>query len=143
MKSKRTNPGKERNVWKILSLVFIALFILILAWGLMNSRPVQRFTEPTQEQIDMAKSIVAQDMQSMGDNISNYEVSVTNRIMGFIGEPMLGGRSAMRQFNLPIGPENFRNLQVSLRGNATVYLYIVDIDSEKVVMRSFTEWFSV
>lgn len=143
MKKKKASRVKERNVWKIVSAVFIVLFVLILAVGFMHPRPRMAFTEPTQEQVSMAESVVAQDLQARGDNISNYEVSVTNRVIGFIGEPYPGNAMpAIRQFNLPGESENFRNLQVSLRGNTTAYLYIVDIDSEKITMRSFTEWFS-
>jgi hypothetical protein len=72
MKARKANSGKERNTWKIVSIVFIALFILILAWGLMSTRPRPAFTEPTQAQIDAATTIVAQDLQARGDNISNY-----------------------------------------------------------------------
>ena len=143
MKNKRSSRVKERNVWKIVSAVFIVLFVLILVLGFMSPRPRMAFNEPTQEQIGMAESMVAQDLQARGDNISNYEVSVTDRIVGLIGNSRIGNAMpAIRQFNLPGEAENFRNLQVSLRGNTTAYLYIVDIDSEKVVMRSFTEWFS-
>jgi hypothetical protein len=140
MKNKRGNSGKERNVWKMVSIVFIALFILILAWGLMNTRSRPAFTEPTQEQIDMAKGVVAQDLQARGDSIDNYEVLVTNRIVGLFGRPHLSNEEPAIE---PFGKMgNFRNLQVSLRGNTTAYLYIVDIGSGKVVMRSFTEWFN-
>ena len=143
MKIKKVNSGRERNVWKIVSLVFIALFIVILVWGLNNMRPRPTFTEPTQEQIDMAKAIAAQDLQAKGDSIDNYEVFVTNRIVGFIGEPQLDKeRHAIGQINMPGEVGNFRNLQVSLRGNSTAYLYLVDIGSGKIVMRSFTEWFN-
>jgi Na+-transporting methylmalonyl-CoA/oxaloacetate decarboxylase gamma subunit len=144
MKNKKASRVKEINAWKMVSAVFIVLFVLILAVGFIHPRIRPAFTEPTQEQASMAESIVAQDLQARGDSISNYEVSVTNRIVGFIGEPYPGNeRLAMRQFSLPGEPESFRNIQVSLRGNTTAYLYIVDIGSEKVVMRSFTEWFSV
>lgn len=140
MKNKKGNSGKERNVWKIVSVVFIALFILILAWGLMNTRPRPTFTEPTQEQIDMAKTIVAQDLQARGDSIDNYEVFVTNRVVGLFYRHPSDEGPATKQINPPGEMENFRNLQVSLRGNSTAYLYLVNIDSEKILMRSFTEW---
>jgi hypothetical protein len=141
-KSKASSREKERNIWKMVSVVFIVLFIIILAWGLTNIRPRPSFTEPTQGQIDMAESIVAQDLQARGDNISNYEVSVTNRIIGFIGEPHTWiERPSIREIDTQ-GEAGFDNLQVSLRGNSTAYLYIVNTDSEKIVMRSFTEWLS-
>jgi hypothetical protein len=139
MKGRKGNSRKERNMWKMVSLVFIALFILILAWGLMNTRPRPTFTEPTQEQIDAAKTIVAQDLQARGDNISNYEVFVTNRIVGLFGMPHPSNEEPAINH---IKPGDFRNIQVSLRGNTTAYLYIVNIDSGKILMRSFTEWFN-
>ncbi|MCX6814458.1 MAG: hypothetical protein NTY20_02310 [Candidatus Aenigmarchaeota archaeon] len=142
-KGKKGNSGKERNVWKMVSVVFIALFILILAWGLMNTRPRPTFTEPTQEQIDMAKAIVAQDLQTRGDNIDNYEVFVTNKIVGFIGKPHpMDGMPDKTPMMCHDEMCNLNNLQVSLQSNSTAYLYLVNIDSERVVMRSFTEWFN-
>ena len=142
-KPRKGNSGKERNVWKIVSMVFIALFIVILAWGLMSTRPRPTFTEPTQEQMNMAETIVAQDLQAKGDNISNYEVFVTNRIVGLFGIPHPSNEEpAINQIKSPGEAGNFRNIQVSLRGNTTAYLYIVNIDSGKILMRSFTEWFN-
>jgi hypothetical protein len=142
-KGKKGNSGKERNVWKMVSVVFIALFILILAWGLMNTRPRPTFTEPTQEQIDMAKAIVAQDLRARDDSIDNYEVFVTNRIVGIFDRLRPSNEGpAIKQIKPPGEMENFRNIQVSLQGsNSTSYLYIVNIDSGKILMRSFTERF--
>lgn len=139
MESKKA--GRERNVWKITSVVFIALFVIILLWSMLSLRPRYDFSEPTQEQIDMAESIVAQDLQSMGDSIDNYEVSVTDRMIGFMGRhEMMDGMPGMRHGGFP-DEMSMRNLQISLRNNSTGYLYIVNMDSERVMMRSFTEWF--
>jgi len=139
MKGKKANPGAKRNVWKIVSVVFISLFILILLWGLMNLRSRPQFSEPTQEQIDMAGAIVAGDLRASGDSIDNYEVSVTKRMVGFIGRSRPGnGMPGMKHMASTNG---MRNLQVSLRGNSTGHLYIVDLESESIVMHSSTEWF--
>jgi hypothetical protein len=140
MKGKES--GKERNIWKLVSVVFIAMFILILVWGLISLRSRPQFLEPTSEQVDMARNVVAQDLQTMGDSIDDYEVIVTDRMVGFIGMP--GPRNGMPGIK-HMGPPNgmrMRNLQVSLRGNSTGYLYIIDLDSEGIAMRSFTEWFN-
>lgn len=139
MKDKKSSMGNQRNVWKIVSIVFIALFIVVLIWGQMNLRSRHHFAEPTQEQIDSAKSIVSRDLQAMGDSMDNYQVSVTNRIMGFIGGPRPDEMPPMGQI-MPLETESSGNLQISLRSNTTNYLYLVDIDSGKILMRSFTEW---
>ena len=141
MKGKKANPGAKRNVWKIVSVVFVSLFILILLWGLMNLRSRPQFSEPTQEQIDMAGAIVAGDLRVSGDSIDNYKVSVTNRMVGFIGRPgPMSGMPGMKHIASTNGM--MRNLQLSLRGNSTGHLYVVDLESESIVMHSFTEWFN-
>jgi hypothetical protein len=145
MKRRNPVPAKERNVWKIVSAVFIALFIIVMIAGILNSRfrpPfMERLNEPTQEQIEMARSIVTHDLQARGDNISDYEVLVMNRMVGFISRPHPDGRLVMEQPESIIeGIQDPANIQVLLRGNSTGYLYIINADSQKIVMRSFTEW---
>jgi hypothetical protein len=144
MKGKKANPGAKRNVWKIVSVVFISLFILILLWGITNLRSRPQFPEPTQEQTDMAVAVVTDDLQASGDSIDNYEVSVANRMIGFIGRP--GPRNGMPGLKPGGHPDMARvsgeNIQVALRGNSTGHLYIVDLESGSIVMHSFTEWFN-
>jgi hypothetical protein len=145
MKKSATKNSGQRNIWKIVSVVFIALFILILAWGVFGLRQKPNFTAPTEDQIDLAKTVVAEDLHTMGDSIDNYEVFVTNRIVGFIGKShQRNGMHGMK----PLGCPNMmgcsgRNIQVALKGNSSGYLYIVDMDSGKISMKSFTEWFNV
>jgi hypothetical protein len=140
MKRKK-NDSDQRNVWKIVSIVFIVLFVLILIWGIANVRSRNPFTELNQGQIDMAKKVVAEDLESIGDSIDNYEVYVTNRPVGFIDRPQGNGRPG-NPIMFPDKDNNLSNVQVSLRGNSSGYLYIIDMGSEKVLMRSFTEWFN-
>lgn len=132
----------ERNPWKLVSIVFIILFISIIAWGIIdvNSRPL--FDPTTDNQVDMAKAIVAQDLISKGDNIGNYDVSVTKRIVGFInGHNMPDGMPCMRHMEPSDGGCNFRSsIQVSLRGSNSGHLYIIESESGKILMHSFTEY---
>lgn len=144
MNKKKAKPGEKRNIWKIVSVVFISLFILILVWGMINLRFRTHFPEPTQEQIDMAGAVVSEDLQAAGDSIDNYEVSVTNRMIGFIGRPGPGngmpGRVPGNHHDM--SGASGKNIQMSLRGNSTGHLYIVDLESESILMHSFTEWFN-
>ena len=137
---KRTRP--QRNIWKTVSVIFILLFVSIIAWGLLSlgSRPV--FAELTEEQITLARDIVAEDLESSGDSIDNYEVSVTKRMIGFVGRGHhLNGGPYWKPVGTDKAPCNMRGgVQVSLRNNYSGHLYIVDTQSRRVLMRSFTEW---
>jgi len=118
--------GKENlNVWKIVAVVFIILFCIALIGGLFKIYHFKSsFTTPTQDQIDSAKAIVAQELQNEGDNIDGYEVTVSKNI---------------RRFGRMDSSKN--TIQVSLRKNATSHLFIIDIDSGNVLMHSQTDFY--
>jgi hypothetical protein len=137
MPAKKSSPGRERNPWKIVSIIFIFLFIAILAWGILALRTKPVFAQITEEQITLAEGVVAQDLESRGDSIESYEVSVTNKAIGFFdghhrpnGMPCMKGGMCQQR----------KGVQVSLRSNSSTHLYIVDLESKKVLMRSLTEW---
>jgi len=143
---RKTRPATERNVWKLVAIVFIALFAIVLAGGLLQMRLrshpfMAQFPEPTQEQIELAKGIVAADLTLKGDSIDNYDVLVMNRMVGFLVRRPEDGKRFIGQPVPGPGMMGPANIQVSLRGNSTGYLYIVDMESQKIIMRSFTEWF--
>jgi len=142
MKGKR-DRHPDGKLWKIVSVIFIALFIAILLWAFTGMRPEHRFDEPTLVQAETAKALVAQDLLAGGDSIDNYDVLVTNRMLGFIGRshPRNGMPPMRHEPCLERGTCPARNLQVSLRGNSTGYVYTVDIDEQRIMMKSFTEWF--
>jgi hypothetical protein len=137
MKEIFKSKGKQKmNVWKIVAVVFIILFCMALIGGLFRiSYPRHYFMAPTQEQIDSAKAIVAQELAKEGDDINNYKVVVSNRIGKFNGidigvHPEPPGRQ------IPSG----NVIHISLQSNSTSHFYLIDIDSGNVVMHSFTEW---
>ena len=139
MPAKKSSPNREKNPWKMVSVIFIILFIAILAWGILALRTKPEFTQLTEEQITLAEGIVSQDLESRGDDIENYEVSVTDRVVGFFERhgPGMGPWTPCRNGDC----QHRRSIQVSLRGNTSGYLYIVDLDSERILMKSATEWF--
>ncbi|MEM5812677.1 MAG: hypothetical protein QW286_03085 [Candidatus Aenigmatarchaeota archaeon] len=140
MKNKKPFHSKETNIWKLVSAVFILLFVFVLVLWFFSPRPRPAFIELTQEQKDIAKAIVTQDMQARGENISTYEIFVTNRAVGFIGKPRPDNFYGPRPSRCPEGICRMESVQVLLHTNSTSYLYIVDINKGKILMRSFTEW---
>lgn len=128
------------NVWKIIAAVFIILFCAALIGGLFRITHTRSpFMAPTQEQIDSAKTIVAQELAKEGDDINNYEVIVSNRIGKFNGIK-IGFHPGPPGRQVPAETRSEKVIHISLHGNSTTHFYLVDIDSERVIMHSFTEW---
>jgi hypothetical protein len=142
MESKGEGKKNERNTWKIVSIAFILVFVSVIAWGILSVRSAPEFSEPSEDQVGFARSIVASDLQGRGDSIENYEVIVTNRVVGYVGhDHMEGGMHGPGFMGCPAMMNCYRrNVQVALMGNSSAYLYIVDMEEGKIVMRTFTEW---
>ena len=140
MKQKQERKTR-RNMLKIVSIIFILLFVSALVGVFINASRAPKFTEPTEEQAESAISIVSYELKAMSDSIENYEIAVTNRMMGFIegGHGMRPVRSPGCMMESSGCHRN--NIQVAVRNGSTTHLYIVDLDSGKIVMRSSTEWF--
>jgi hypothetical protein len=150
VKAKAKGNGVERmNMWKIIAIVFIALFGLAVAGGLFrvayvfHSEP--RMSAPTQEQMDAARALVAQELLANGDDISNYEVRISSQIMRvemrqapmFID--MRGSNRSDNFMSEAPAPEG-NTIHVSLQSETKTHFYLVNIDTGKIVMHSYTEW---
>ncbi len=135
-----------RNPVKIFSIAFVAVFIMILALGVLNAGPSEAYAAPDSGQIEAARSLVSADLQAGGEDIDDYEVQVTNRMVGFIGKRGGNGMHPMEP-----GPDGIScpgrsgcsrsNVEVILKGNSSSHLYVVDTSSRKIVMHSRTKWF--
>lgn len=147
MNRKVQPKGKEKksemNLWKIVAVVFIVLFGLAVAGGLLRIYHAgPSMNVPTHEQMDSAKAIVAQELAKSGDNISNYEVTVSTQIRRLERGPApffaMEGPEGSRGFAEEISAGN--TLHVSLQSDTKTHFYLVNIDTGKIVMHSFTEW---
>ncbi len=142
VKTKGKEKKNEMNVWKIIAVVFIVLFGMALAGGLFriyNSGPLP--SAPTQEQMDSARNVVAQELAKSGDDISNYEVTVSSMIRKLDRMPPMFIRMEGPEttgFNQEISDGN--TLHVSLQSETKTHFYLVNIDTGKIIMHSFTEW---
>lgn len=136
--------GEKRNIWKIVSVAFIVIFISIIAAGIINAGTSRNFTQPTGDMVESAKGIVAQDLLERGDSIDNYEVFVMNRMVGFFNHRHArNGMPPMKPGPCPEEIQCFENnIQVALKSDSRDCLYIIDADSGKIVMRASTEWFN-
>ncbi len=142
MKKKNTAAQEKKNVWKIVSIAFILLFISIIAIGATRLHTRPSFSELTQEQKDLAISIVEADFQTIG-NIEDYKVEASQSIIAFMSKkPIPNGIPDRNHTEWLMKKTDSLNkpVQVSLRNESTVYMYLVDTETQEVIMRSFTEW---
>jgi uncharacterized protein YpmB len=118
------NPSSV-NRWKIVSLIFIALFAVLLIVSLVrfsHSRPP--FTPATQAQMESAKAIVEQSLQANGYNISNYKIEAASEI----------GR---------MGENQKQALRVTAENDTSRQFYLVDLETGKIVLHDSSfryEW---
>lgn len=115
---------KQRNVWKILSISMIAIFCVFLLFGLIRVYHFKSaFLQITPEQIKLAETIVNADIDNSGDNISNYDVHINNKV-----------RHSGKK-----GTANINIVQVSLKKKSVTQLYVIDIDKGMIILHSKTE----
>ncbi len=116
-----TKNQSSVNRWKIVSLIFIALFAVLLIVSMVrfsHSRPP--LTPATPEQMESAKAIVEQDLQANGDNISNYKIEAASEL-GHIGESQ---KSLLR---------------VAAENDTSRHFYLVDVETGKIVLHDSSE----
>ncbi|MBI5066428.1 hypothetical protein HZA97_09415 [Candidatus Woesearchaeota archaeon] len=117
--------NKKINVWKIISIVCIALFFLILLGKFARLHSFRSsFSVPSEDQVVFAKYVVAEDLIKKGDNIAEYEVRVDDRIRKF-------GRDKVQK----------NMIQVYLSKNSTRQTYLLNVEDGEIVMRSITEFY--
>ncbi len=116
---KNNNPTR---VWKIVAISFIVIFVLFVFVGLIKSHNIKSsFVKPSQDQIELAKRIAAEKLQSANINASTFQITV-------------GERGQKHRDNKVI-------LQVVFYNDTTTHAYLVDLDSGKVILHSETEIF--
>ncbi len=115
-----TKNQSSVNHWKIVSLIFIALFAVLLIVSLVrfsHSRP--SLTPATPEQMESAKAIVVQNLQASGDDISNYTIEASSEI----------GR---------MGDAQKEVLRVTAENDTSRHFYLVDLETGKLVLHDAT-----
>jgi hypothetical protein len=125
-KNNRENKiKKSRNIWKILAIVFVALFIIIIITGLLRAH---KFREPpqqlAQEQATTITNIALNDMANREIIIENHTI----KTQGVVRE--------IRTNNM------IRNVtEVSIYNSTERNMYIIDINSGEIIVYSKTEFF--
>ena len=116
------NLKKKINIWKTIAIIFIILFVLILIGGLFNAH---RFRSPdmraTDSEIENAKNIALNDLKDRGEDITNFLFRSSDMIRGIDKESLYK-----------------KTLEVSLYNQSVRYSYIINIDSNVILVYSKT-----
>ena len=122
---KQKKEEKQKIIWKIVAIAVIAIFGVLIIGGLIKAHYIRSsFVKPTQAQIDYAAKIATEKLQSMGENVSAFQIQTGKR---------------MRTHK-----ENGVSrtiIQVSFSNNSTTHIYLVDVNSGEVLLHSETETF--
>jgi hypothetical protein len=115
----------KRNWWKFVSIFFILLFLLVLLGGLWRAYHFKpSFIPANASQIETVRSIALDDLQKRGENVSSYTVKVSKDLR-----------------EIYPGSEQKKVLEVSVYNASERHLYIIDIQSEAVLLYSKTNFY--
>lgn len=121
----KTAPKTVHVFWKGISIAFIALFCVILVFGIVRWQHFKpHHIAAQQSQIGLATKAVSDDLSSAGYNLSDYKIQVADSIRGFARDR-----------------QNENIIQVSLFGDSKMHQYLVDADSGKIIMHSETTFY--
>ncbi len=113
----------KMNKYKILAAVVVVIFAVILAYGIFQHYHFKAsFVKLSDTQISEAKSIAIQDLESRGENASDYKVNVM---------PEMRRNSR--------GNQTEAIAQVSFTKENKEQFYLIDLNSDSIMMRSQTE----
>ncbi len=123
MKVKQT--GKKQNkspAVKIIAGIVVGLFILILIGGIVRIHSFKSSFEPlSMEQTELVKRIGSDDMTKQGKDITALTIQI------------------MPKKHLDKRKEESRSIaQISFQNETETNFYLIDLNSEKIVMRSET-----
>jgi hypothetical protein len=117
----KTKPKQKTNVLKIVAIVVIVLFCAILLGGLIRMYHFKSsFIDMNDQQKETVRDLASNDMLSRGKNVSDYRVDLVDKI-----------RSDSKESMVPI----------SFSNDKETISYLIDLNSNKIVMRSETEFY--
>lgn len=123
MKQKVQEAPKRLNIWKIVAIAVIFLFAGTLLFSLVKlHRFRQTLVDPTGPQVDAAKALALQDLESRGLNTSEYSIKVSPKVRGI--------RDAGEDKNI---------IQVFAEANASRHSYLIDTENDMILLHSQTE----
>jgi hypothetical protein len=114
--------GGSKKLLKISSIAVIAIFLLIIALGLIRECYSRHSSaQLTASQLQAVKDVVQASLQAKGDDIANYQFSISNK--------MMRPEQKERQSSL---------IAVCLYSNSTRLAYLIDINSTEIALSSET-----
>jgi len=112
-------------VWKIVAIAMVGIFAVLIIMGLIKAHNIKSsFTSPTNAQIDLARNLAIEKFESIGGNTSAFQIRVEDRM-----------RRPRDEIN------NRTILQVVFYNDTTTHIFLVDVNSGKVIMHSETEMY--
>jgi hypothetical protein len=113
---------KKKNIWKIISIVFIAIFALMLISALIRTyhfRPP--VMNPSDSQISIVKNIAINDLKSKGEYDTEYDVRLSPSIRP-----------------IRVSEESRNIMEISFYNESVRHSYIINVDTASIQVYSKT-----
>ncbi len=122
-KSKAVPSYHRKRIWKTIAISVVVIFVLIIVGGLIRVHYLRSsFIKPAQAQVDYAKKIAAEKLQSMNVNASAFQINIGRR---------------MRRLHDDEGARTI--IQVTFNNNASSHTYLIDVNTGEVLLHSETD----
>jgi hypothetical protein len=120
---------KKRNIWKLLSILFIVLFLFVVLGGVWRAYHFKHsFTKATSTQTDVARNLAISDLTNKGINTNGLAFRISDEIRK---NPM------DKDYN----KNSTQILEVSAYNASERHMYIIDINSAKILVYSKTQFY--
>ncbi len=116
---------KKFKIKRIILVVAILVILIILAIILgitifgKDNKPINL----TDSQLASAKNIISSELESKGDNLSNYNLEIPEKISG------IGENREQKAFT------------VILFNNSTIHLFLIDLNSGEILMHKESQFY--
>lgn len=115
----------KTNFWKIFSLIFIGVFLVVVILGLLRLYHFKSsFEKSTSDEAKTAESAIYNYMELNGRNISADRIKAFDRVT-----------------RMPFNGSEKKMIGVMVFDNAAEEMFLVDIESNEIMMHSKTEFF--
>jgi|GEM_PF-4978538 len=115
------HPVSKNKMLILTSIIIVAIFIAIIAIGVIRERSSEKRPIPTDEQMTLTRNIISSSLKDSGDDISRYNLTVSKRA------------KFLEHYN-----DSIEILQACLSSNATRHMYLIDLNTRQILMHTQT-----
>ena len=117
---------KKHGIRKVVAILVVIIFVLLIVGGLIKAHYIRKsFAKPTQQQVDSAAKIAKESLKSEGMDPAMFQMQSGSRLRVVKDE-----RGVQKLI-----------MQISFYNNSANHVYLIDVNSGKILLRSETDFY--